>query len=186
MPWEVNMLERLVETFCAVDDFCKAFLPQWEAYLIRNGTAPRGPEPGLSISEIITILLMLHGARFNYLKSFYNGVTGEVLRRYLPGMQCYERFVTLQPRELVWLLCFLLSRLGQEPAFITSTRPHLRRVTTAASAGTKPSRVWRRAARPAWAGSSASSSIWCAITSMKSWRSSSPPAMSMTARRWSN
>ena len=39
------MLERLVETFCAVDDFCKAFLPQWKAYLIRHGSAPRGPAP---------------------------------------------------------------------------------------------------------------------------------------------
>ena len=74
------MLERLVEIFCAVDDFCKAFLPQWEAYLIGSGTAPRGPEPSLSVSEIITILLMLHGAQFKYLKSFYNGVVGEVLR----------------------------------------------------------------------------------------------------------
>ena len=71
MPWEVNMLERLMETFCAVDDSCRAFLPQWEAYLLRNGTASRGPEPGLSVSEIITILLMLHGSRFKYLKSFY-------------------------------------------------------------------------------------------------------------------
>jgi hypothetical protein len=53
MPWEVKMLERLVETFCAVDDFCKAFLPQWEAYLIRDGTASRGPEPGLCVSEIL-------------------------------------------------------------------------------------------------------------------------------------
>jgi hypothetical protein len=44
------MLERLVETFCAVDDFCKAFLPQWEAYLISEGTSPRGPDPGLSVS----------------------------------------------------------------------------------------------------------------------------------------
>jgi len=35
------MLERLIETFCAVDDFCKAFLPHWEAYLIGNGNAPR-------------------------------------------------------------------------------------------------------------------------------------------------
>jgi len=123
MPWEVNMLERLVETFCAVDDFCKAFLPQWEAYLIRNGTAPRGPEPGLAISEIITILLMLHGSRFKYLKSFYNGVTGEVLRRYFPSMPCYERFVALQPSVLLPLLCFLLSRLGQRTGiyYIDST-----------------------------------------------------------------
>ncbi len=68
MFWEINMLERLVETFCAVDDFCQAFLPQWEAYLIRNGTAPRGPQPGLCVSEIMTILLMLHGSRCKYLR----------------------------------------------------------------------------------------------------------------------
>jgi hypothetical protein len=76
MPSEVTMLERLVETFCAVDDFCQAFLPQWEAYLIRNGTAPRGPKPGLCVSEIIMILLVLQDSRFKYLKSFYNGVSG--------------------------------------------------------------------------------------------------------------
>jgi hypothetical protein len=71
MPWEVNMLERLVENLCAVDDFCQAFLPRWEAYLIGNGTAPRGPKPGLCVSEIITILLVLHSSRFKYLKNFY-------------------------------------------------------------------------------------------------------------------
>src|SRR5215467_6776445 len=123
MPSEVNMLERLVETFCAVDDFCKAFLPQWEAYLIRNGTAPRGPKPSLCVSEIITILLVLHGSQFKYLKSFYNGVMGEVLCRYFPGMPCYERFVALQPSVLIPLLCFLLSHLGQRTGlyYIDST-----------------------------------------------------------------
>ena len=28
------MLDRIVEVFCEVDDFCKAFLPQWEASLL--------------------------------------------------------------------------------------------------------------------------------------------------------
>src|SRR5215472_13247567 len=107
------MLERLVETFCAVDDFCQAFLPQWATYLPSNGTAPRGPKCGLCVSEIITILLMLRGSGSKYLKSFYNGAGGEVLRRYFPGMPCYERFVTLQPSVLIPLLGFLLSRRGQ-------------------------------------------------------------------------
>ena len=107
------MLERLVETFCAVDDFCQAFLPQWATYLPSNGTAPRGPKLGLCVSEIITILLMLHGSQFKYLKSFYHGVVGEVLRRYFPGMPCYERFVTLQQSVLIPLLFFLVnSKIG--------------------------------------------------------------------------
>jgi hypothetical protein len=52
------MLDRIVEVFCEVDDFCQAFLPQWEASLLgTGGPAPRGPQPGLSTSEIITLLL---------------------------------------------------------------------------------------------------------------------------------
>jgi len=117
------MLERLVETFCEVDDFCKAFVPRWEAYLLGSGSAPRGPEPGLSVSEIITILLVLHGAQFKYLKSFYQGVMGDVLRQYFPGMPCYERFVTIQKSVLMPLICFLFSRMGQRTAiyYIDST-----------------------------------------------------------------
>jgi IS5 family transposase len=123
MRWEINMLEQLVENFCRVDDFCKAFLPQWEAHLIQNGTAPRGPKPGLCVSEIITILLVLHGSQSKYLKSFYNGVVGEVLRRYFPGMPCYERFVTLQQSVLIPLLCFLCRHLGHRTGiyYIDST-----------------------------------------------------------------
>src|ERR671911_272204 len=37
------MLDRIVEVFCEVDDFCQAFLPQWEASLLgTGGPAPRG------------------------------------------------------------------------------------------------------------------------------------------------
>jgi hypothetical protein len=64
------MLDRIVEVFCEVDDFCQAFLPQWEASLLgTGGPAPRGPEPGLSPSEIITLLLVLHSSGFKHLKS---------------------------------------------------------------------------------------------------------------------
>ena len=117
------MLERLVETFCTVDDFCKTFLPQWEAYLISKGTSPRGPDPGLSVSEIITLLLVLHGSRFKYLKNFYNGVMGEVLRRYFPNMPCYERFVTIQKSVFIPVMFFLFSRMGQKTGiyYIDST-----------------------------------------------------------------
>src|SRR3954470_15810403 len=52
------MLDRIVEVFCEVDDFCQAILPHWEASLLgAGGPAPRGPQPGLSPSEIITLLL---------------------------------------------------------------------------------------------------------------------------------
>jgi hypothetical protein len=41
---EAMMLDRIVEVFCEVDDFCKAFVPQWEASLLgTGGPVPRGP-----------------------------------------------------------------------------------------------------------------------------------------------
>ena len=117
------MLERLVEVFCAVDDFCQAFQPQWQAHQIDRSYQPRGPKPGLAASEIITLLLMLHSSGFKYLKHFYNSPMGEVLRRYFPQMPCYERFVTLQPSVMIPLLCFLCSRLGHRTGiyYIDST-----------------------------------------------------------------
>ena len=64
------MLDRIVEVFCEVDDFCQAFVPQWEASLLgTGGPAPRGPQPGLSPSEIITLLLA-HSSGFKHLKRF--------------------------------------------------------------------------------------------------------------------
>src|SRR3954464_10073843 len=60
---EAMMLDRIVEGFCEVDDFCQAFVPQWEASLLGPGEpAPRGPQPGLSTSEIITLLLTVQAS----------------------------------------------------------------------------------------------------------------------------
>src|SRR3954451_23963442 len=107
------MLDRIVEVFCEVDDFCQAFLPPWEASLLGpGGPAPRGPQPGLSPSEIITLLLVLHSSGFKHLKSFYHGFATPLLRGYFPGMPCYEHFVSLQKSVFVPLVFFLHSHLG--------------------------------------------------------------------------
>jgi hypothetical protein len=117
------MLDRLVEVFCEVDDFCKAFQAQFEGRLIGTGQGARGPDPGLTDSEIITLLLVLHSSSFKYLKNFYNSPMGDVLLRYFPGMPCYERFVTLQKRAFMPLMFFMLSKLGKKTGiyYIDST-----------------------------------------------------------------
>src|SRR6516162_8924774 len=117
------MLERLTEVFCEVDDFCQAFETQWQSYLLGSGAPPRGPQPGLAVSEIITLILVLHSSRFKYLKNFYQGVAIPMLRQYFPGMPCYEQFVTMQQRAFVPLLFFLLSRMGKKTGiyYIDST-----------------------------------------------------------------
>src|SRR3954470_18973911 len=121
---EAMMLDRIVEVFCEVDDFCKAFVPQWEASLLgTGGPVPRGPQPGLSSSEIITLLLVLHSSGFKHLKSFYHGFAEPLLRGYFPGMPCYEHFVALQKSAFVPLVFFLVSHLGSKTglSYIDST-----------------------------------------------------------------
>jgi hypothetical protein len=108
------MLDRLVEVFCEVDDFCKAFQDASESHRLGNGQGSRGPDPGLAEAEIITLLLELHSSGFKYLKNFYNSPRGEVLRRYFPGMPCYERFIALQQRAFLPLVAFLVSKLGKK------------------------------------------------------------------------
>ena len=157
------MLDRIVEVFCEVDDFCKAFLPQWEASLTgTGGPAPRGPQPGLSPSEIITLLLVLHSSGFKHLKSFYHGFAEPLLRGSFPGMPCYEHFVTLQKSVFVPLVVFLVSHMGTGIYYIDSTALAI----IIASAGTRCLPVWPSAAR--WAGSSASSCTSSSTTTMRS------------------
>src|SRR5688500_17230054 len=116
------MLDRIVEVFCEVDDFCKAFLPHWEAFLIgTGGPAPRGPQPALSTSEIITLLLVLHSSGFKYLKSFYHGFA-EPLATF-PACPVTS---TSSPCRKVFSCrwcSFSSATWGPRPEFITSTPP---------------------------------------------------------------
>jgi hypothetical protein len=111
---EVGMLDRLVEIFCAMDDFCKAFFLQWAALQLNAGKAwERGPECGLSESEIMTIVVLYHASRYRYFKNFYNGVVRTLLKSSFPALPSYERFIALQPRIFIPLLMFLASRSGK-------------------------------------------------------------------------
>ena len=132
------MLDRLVEVFCEVDDFCKAFQDVFESHLIGNGRGSRGPDPGLADAEIITLLLVLHSSGFKYLKNFYNSPMGEALRRYFPGMPCYERFIAVQQRAFLpwWRFCF--RSWGRKRVSTTSIPPLFRCVTIAGLGSTKP------------------------------------------------
>ena len=162
------MLDRIVEVFCEVDDFCKVFLPQWEAFLIGpGGPAPRGPQPGLSTSEIITLLLVLHSSGFKHLKSFYHGFAEPLLRGYFPGLPCYEHFVALQKSAFVPLVVFLQPPGDQDRALLHQLDGPAGS-TIIASTGTRSSPVLLNVARPRWAGSSASSCTSSSTTTMRS------------------
>ena len=117
------MLDRLVELYCEIDDFNIEFSAIWAAHLIGSDAVPRGPDPGLSSSEIMTLLILFHSSRFKYLKSFYNGFARPYLKACFPGMPSYERFVIIQKSVIAPLSFFVMSRMGRRTGiyYIDST-----------------------------------------------------------------
>src|SRR3954469_25411745 len=141
--------------------------------LCRNGRrrcwAPAGRRHAgrMSTSEIITLLLVLHSSGFKHLKSFYHGFAEPLLRGYFPGMPCYEHFVALQKSVFVPLVFFLHSHLGTRTGLYYIDPPPCRSAIIIALAGTRCLPVWPNAARPRWAGSSASNCTSSSTTTMK-------------------
>src|SRR5687767_2595813 len=152
------MLDRIVEVFCEVDDFCQAFLPQWEASLLgAGGTAPRGPEPGLSPSEIITLLLTVQASNISRAS-----ITASP-SRWLLSRHAVLRALR-QPAEKRLRAAGVLP--AQPPGEQDRSLLHRlhRPAIIIALAGTRSSPVWPNVAR--WAGSSASSCTSSSTTTM--------------------
>ena len=48
----------LTTLYCHIDDFWKIFRNEWAQHLIDAGQTKRGPEPELSTSEMMTIVIL--------------------------------------------------------------------------------------------------------------------------------
>src|SRR3954466_14470056 len=170
---EALMFDRLVEDFCQFDDFCQAFGPHWEARLLSEEANPvkkRGPQAGLADSEIMTILVLYHSSNFSNFKAFYEGVVLTLLRLAFPKAPCYARFIALTHHVWVPLTVFLLTRMGQRTGIYYIDSTPLPVFILVGSTAIECLPAWPGAARPALAGSSASSCIWCSIINARSSR----------------
>jgi Transposase DDE domain len=112
----------LVELYCSIDDFWKSFKLEWNKYLIDSGKPKRGPEPALSISEMMTIVILFHQSNYRTFKHFYSYVC-DYLREDFPRLISYSRFVYLMKNIFVPLFAYLLHIQGMVTgiAFIDST-----------------------------------------------------------------
>ena len=68
-------MHKLVDLFCHVDDFCKAFLPQWQKLQLEHGERKRRRKGRMSESEIMTIIIAFHMSHHrdfkNVLRNFF-------------------------------------------------------------------------------------------------------------------
>lgn len=111
----------ITKLFCSIDDFWKSFKLQWCKNQI-GYTSSRGPSCGLSMSEIMTIMILFHQSNYRTFKYFYFFLL-ENYRDAFPKMPSYSRFVSLQKKSFIPLFAYLLQCKGKITgiSFIDST-----------------------------------------------------------------
>lgn len=115
-------MTSLLELYCHVDDFCQ----QWQAgqgKVLVSKSGQRVRQPGLSESEIMTIVIHFHQSGYRHFKAYYiNEVQGH-LQAEFPQLVSYSRFVTLMQRVVLLLWAYAQSCCGacSGISFIDST-----------------------------------------------------------------
>ena len=116
-------MDKLVEIFCDVDDFCKVFIPEWEKTLLETGERKRRRQGRLSSSEIMSIIILFHRSNYKDFKNFYIYYMHKHLKNAFPKLLSYTRFLEVMPRVLV-PLCGYFTHLKGKPtgiSFVDST-----------------------------------------------------------------
>jgi hypothetical protein len=117
---------KLIEIFCCIDDFCIEFSTTLEnSSLKRDLKNKKVPEPGLTISEMMTIELFYHFSGCKCFKYYYKNLVEGQLISYFPKLLSYNRFVQLKPRMNLYLFAFInLARIGNKTGiyFIDSAK----------------------------------------------------------------
>lgn len=108
-------MNQLVSIFCEIDDFCNELDQHCQHYMLTGPTkSNRGPACGLSISEIMTILVMFQMSRFRDFKNFYSGFLSFYHKSYFPNLPSYGRFVNLINRAIFPLTIFTQIKAGKQ------------------------------------------------------------------------
>jgi DDE family transposase len=101
----------LLELYCHVDDFCQEWERQQPQVLTRS-SGQRVREPGLSESEIMTIVIHFHQSGYRHFKDYYTEHVCAHLRGEFPQLVSYSRFVTLMQRVVVLLWAYAQACCG--------------------------------------------------------------------------
>ncbi len=97
----------LLQLYCTVDDFWQMFALLWRQEQLETGERQRKRAGMLSDSEMMTIVIHFHQARYRDFKSYYRQHVQVYLRSEFPQLISYERFIQRLP-GLLEPLCVLL------------------------------------------------------------------------------
>jgi hypothetical protein len=97
----------LLELYCDVDDFWQIYEPGWRQEQLTNGKQQRQRKTRLCESEMMTLMIHFHQARYRDFKTYYTQYVQVHLRTEFPHLVSYSRFVQLIPRIVVPLCAYL-------------------------------------------------------------------------------
>lgn len=108
---------KIVEIFCEIDDFCKAF----ESYAASNVIAgykslsnQPGPKRQLSGSEVMTIIVLYQRSGMRCFAYFYEHlILKGPLKSYFPKAVSYTQFLELISQSVIALYLFLIYKCSQ-------------------------------------------------------------------------
>jgi len=102
-------IDKIIEIYCLVDDFCKEFEKVKKDHILSETTSKkhRNRSFNLSDSEVITILILFHTGQFRNLKHFYTQYVQVHLRNEFPKTVSYNRFTELQKKATMPMAIFL-------------------------------------------------------------------------------
>lgn len=103
----------IVTVFCDIDDFCHSLLAREHPQLLARSGPTKRHANGLSLSEVMTLLVWFHASHYRTFKHFYFGSVLPGKRAEFPGLPSYTRFVELIPMTLLPLCAYLQTRQGQ-------------------------------------------------------------------------
>ncbi len=117
-------MNKLVETYCDVEDFSTLFFPSWQRILLENGEIKRRRACRLSPSEVMTIIIHFHQSHYRDFKNYYLHYVCRQLKAYFPELLSYTRFLALMPSVVVPMCSYLTSKLGKPTGiqFVDSTK----------------------------------------------------------------
>ena len=116
-------MNKIVELFIDVDDFCQAFMPQWQSYWLVQGQVKRTRACQMSMAEIMTVIILFHMSHHRDFKNFYKGYLARFHKKDFPELLSYTRFLELMPRAVAPLSSYFKTLKSTETdiCFIDST-----------------------------------------------------------------
>jgi len=115
-------IHELTKLFCQIDDFHREFEQHSQQCRLPTQHKKRGPACGLSVPEIMTLMVCFQHMQFRHFKAFYRYVSS-VWKDCFPLLPSYQRLIELIKLALLPLVIFIQVHSGRKTGiyYIDST-----------------------------------------------------------------